>query len=344
MDMQRRCTILKVQLASDLLNAPDMGRCEQVLIEALYEVSRSILPELGYPKKSEEYLEKLQMALEVITFIAINLVKCARGSRGVAVLAEVGEGCRDPLLRRKLAGYAQELLAKQEAPRKAAPGRQRAPVAAICAVMVLFTAYLGWSLSGSLQSPGSSSVPATIPAATASLPPARPANPVAAPPAAVPSGNAMERTAGEPLAADRQLVEAKPAGIQGEQVTRVRIIDDQVLVPVLLRNGGETVKVELVMDTGATRTAIHDYLASRLRIDPRSTRPSLAEVADGRTINSRVARIDGLVAGPFTLSSTDVELIPYRRGEGGHDGLLGMDFLGKHRFQVDTEHELIRWY
>lgn len=343
MDLERRCTILKVQLASDLLKAADTVRCEQVLIEALYEVSRTILPALGYPKKSEEYLEKLHLALEVISFIGLNLVKCARGSRGVAVLAEVGEGCRDPLLRRKLSGYAQELLANVEASPRETPGWQKAPVAAVCTVIVLFTAYLGWSLQDSWQPARAPAGKAPSQMAPASQPPAR-QGPPAVLPAATASGTPAERAGNETTAAERQPVEVKSLGTQGEQVTRVRIIDDQVLVPVTLRNGGETVRVELVMDTGATRTAIHDYLAARLRIDPCSTRPSLAEVADGRTISSKVARIDALAAGPFTLSSTDVELIPYRKGEGGHDGLLGMDFLGRHRFQVDIENELIRWY
>jgi hypothetical protein len=39
-----------------------------------------------------------------------------------------------------------------------------------------------------------------------------------------------------------------------------------------------------------------------------------------------------------------VDFIPYQGTEGLHDGLLGMDFLGKHRYQIDMEHELIRWF
>ena len=51
--------------------------------------------------------------------------------------------------------------------------------------------------------------------------------------------------------------------------TKVKIANNQVLVPVLLKNGGETVKVELVLDTGSTRTSLHEGLVSRLRIDLR---------------------------------------------------------------------------
>jgi hypothetical protein len=347
MEMQRRCESLKVQLASDLMNEPDRDHCEQVLIEALYEVSRSILPELGYPKKSEEYLDKLHMVLEVISFIAINLIRCARERRGVSVLAEIGEGCHDPLLRKKFSGYSQELLAKLDATSQAGPGFRRGPVAAILSTVIVLTACLAWSLySSHFASKGSGGATASLPAAQASQAAVRPLFPAPGQAAATTTAaaNPGERSAGDVSSADRQLVEVKSSGVPGEQVTRVRIIDDQVLVPVILKNGGETVTVELVMDTGASRTAIHDYLAPRLRIDPRATRPSQAEVADGRTISSRVARIDALLAGPFTLSATEVELIPYRKGESLHDGLLGMDFLGKHRFQVDAEHELIRWY
>ncbi|WP_324081351.1 aspartyl protease family protein [Geomonas sp.] len=336
-----------MQLASQLMNEGDREHCEKVLIDALYEVSRSILPELGYPKKSEEYLDRLHMVVEVVSFIAINLIRCAGDRRGVSVLTELGEGCQDPLLKKKFSGYAQELLAKVDAASQAGPPFRMAPVAAVFSAIILLTAVLAWSLRGSLFSTkGPGGGPASSPAAQADPAPVRtlvPAPVQAATPGTA-GASSGERAAGDASSPDRPSVEVKSTGAQGEQVTRIRIIDDQVLVPVILKNGGESVTAELVMDTGATRTAIHDNLAPRLRIDPRTTKPSQAEVADGRTISSRVARIDALVAGPFTLSATEVELIPYRKDDSLHDGLLGMDFLGKHRFQVDAEHELIRWY
>ena len=117
-----------------------------------------------------------------------------------------------------------------------------------------------------------------------------------------------------------------------------------MLVQVLLKNGGETLRAVLVLDTGSSRTSIHEGLANRLRIDLRQAKVSQAELADGRLIRSRSATIDSLAVGPFAMNSAEVDLIPYKGSDGVHDGLLGMDFLAKHRYQIDMEREIIRWF
>ena len=67
-------------------------------------------------------------------------------------------------------------------------------------------------------------------------------------------------------------------------------------------------------------------------------------MADGRLILSRIARVDAMLVGPYTLSSMELEFISYQGSERTHDGLLGMDFLGGHRYQIDMERELVRWF
>jgi hypothetical protein len=339
MDIHRLCASFKEKVAAELQATADPLARGDILMAALYEVDRSVFPELGLPKKSEEYLQKRAAVVDLITFIAIPLIRNAeQDRRGVAVLSELGETCPDPLLKKKLAVYAQELLAKSapEGPKSPALSFVRIFFAAGMTSLFLFLLY--WVCPMPWSQPHSASL------TVASEPePLRPQAPAGAVSALAPVGAlSSDVVASRDKPNDEPRQQEKPAG--QEQVTRVRVVSNQVLVPVLLKNGGESVRVELVLDTGATRTAIHDGLVSRLKIDLRNAKASQSELADGRIVTSRVAKIDALQVGPFATPSAELEVIPYKGSEGIHDGLLGMDFLGKHRYQIDMEHETIRWY
>jgi hypothetical protein len=343
-DVQLRCEELKERVGSELQVTHNPDERAEILIAALYEFSRKVLPALGHPRKSQDYLESQGAVLELVSFIAIHLIRnCAQQSRGVAVFAEIGEGCHDPLLKKKLSVYAQQLLAKKRSgiPDQGREPNRRIPVLLGLAVAAVFALYL------TLPAPDASRIaaapvteqslraPGTLPLAYQ----AATIKEVPAVPAATPAENPRERNE----APQEPAPEGKGAP-PGEQVTKVRITNNQVLVPVTLKNGGESVRVELVLDTGCTRTSIHEGLASRLRIDLRGAKTSQSELADGRLVRSRVATLESLGVGPFTMNPAEVDLLPYKGSEGVHDGLLGMDFLGKHRYQIDMEREQIRWF
>jgi hypothetical protein len=343
-DVQLRCEELKERVGSELQVTHNPDERAEILIAALYELSRKVLPALGHPRKSQDYLESQGAVLELVSFIAIHLIRnCAQQSRGVAVLAEIGEECHDPLLKKKLSVYAQQLLAnkRSEVSDQGSKPNHRIPLLLGLGAAAVFALYL------TLPVPDSSRITAT-PAPETSLraPGALPLayqaatiKEVQAVPAAPQAENLGERneTPQDPA------LEGKGA-VAGEQVTKVRIANNQVLVPVLLKNGGESIRVELVLDTGCTRTSIHEGLANRLRLDLRQAKTSQSELADGRLLRSRMATLESLGVGPFTMNPAEVDLIPYKGSEGVHDGLLGMDFLGKHRYQIDMEREQIRWF
>jgi hypothetical protein len=336
MDIHSLCNDMKEKVAADLLHARDPQEREDILIAALYELDRSVLTVLGPPKKTEEYLQRQAAVTDLVTFIAIPLIRNAgQRPRGVAVFTELGESCPDPLLKKKLAVYGQELLAKSSQQTGGAViSFPRIFFISGLVALCLLLLYYCWPIL--ISQPDT-----TAPGMAAAPEPVRPP--------------AQARLASAPAPADAPPQDAAAVAEKGgeeprqpekgqEQVTRVRVVNSQVLVPVLLKNGGQSVRVELVLDTGATRTAIHDTLVSRLRIDLRGAKLSQSELADGRIVTSRLARVDALQVGPFAMQSAELELISYKGSEGLHDGLLGMDFLGRHRYQIDVEHETIRWF
>lgn len=347
MEIHRLCAMIRQRVSVELLESLDAEERSQILIAALYELSRSVLPLLGPPRRSLEYLDRQGTVLDLISFIAIPLVR-GQERRGVAVLSELAEGCLDPLLKKKLTVYAHELLAKSNRPQAAAAAavarrRRSWLLPAFSAAALLF--YLGWAAHPGKEPREGKNGAASVPRAGADATGIKHGSePVPAADRLAGEGAASRQRSGESVGPAERRAAASGAAQPGDQVTAVRIVNNQVLVPVLLKNAGETVQVELVLDTGANRTVIHDTFAGRLQIDLRLAKGAMSEVADGRVIHSRVARIDSLSVGPFALAPVELELIAYTGREGVRDGLLGMDFLGRHRYQIDMEHELIRWF
>lgn len=347
MDIESRCNALKEKIAAELQQSLDQREKGEVLIAALYEMSRTIIHELGRPMKTREYQEEQGAVLELIGFIAIPLVRNADGdTRGVAVLTEIAHGCDDPMLQKKLSVYAQELLAKSQAAqqgRESRGGKRLGWPALAGVVAVALALYLVVPVSLPPRQPV---VPNAPPAVRGKVPLAyHTPGPQAAPAPPLPaSPGPLRREGNVPETVQAPAYEPKKEEGAGELTTKVRIANNQILVPVVLKNGGETVRAELVLDTGSTHTSIHEGLAGKLRIDLRSAKWGQAEAADGRTIYSRSVSIDSLGVGPFKKTPAEIDLITYQGTQGFHDGLLGMDFLGRHRYQIDMEHEMIRWY
>ena len=113
-----------------------------------------------------------------------------------------------------------------------------------------------------------------------------------------------------------------------------------IILPVTVSNNGHKERIRLILDTGCSTTQIHPDVVKRLKVEIKDR--GKVTIADGRKIDSFYATVDSLEVGPFkelnfTISTNYIE------NKGDTDGLLGMNFLRKHQFDIDTKRQVVRW-
>ncbi len=107
--------------------------------------------------------------------------------------------------------------------------------------------------------------------------------------------------------------------------------------------GSREVSVHLLLDTGATATAIHDEIAGRLYINLYKAKKAKGEVVGGAVIEASIIRMDILKIGPHTIRNMDIFIVPYNGSSAKFDGLLGMDVLGRLSYKIDFAKQVIIW-
>jgi len=122
--------------------------------------------------------------------------------------------------------------------------------------------------------------------------------------------------------------------------TSVKIMGNSVLVPVKVRYGNRTASLQLVLDTGATRTVIHSNALKSLKVYKRPA--GKAQVAGGGIIDTHSVTFDSLEVGPYDIESVSSGVIDHQ-GVSRHDGLLGMDFLRQVQYEVDFDRSVVIW-
>jgi tetratricopeptide (TPR) repeat protein len=137
--------------------------------------------------------------------------------------------------------------------------------------------------------------------------------------------------------------EVSTIGRDSGSCTKVVIKGNTVLVPVTLVNRGRTAQAHLVLDTGASVTVINNGLAQQLGMDLRGAYKGRVQVVGGGTVEASGARLESLIVGPHTKRNMLIAVIDQNGPFMKLDGLLGMDFLRGHRYQVNFLTSTLEW-
>jgi len=126
-----------------------------------------------------------------------------------------------------------------------------------------------------------------------------------------------------------------------EYQTPIVINGNRVLVPVEVALGNRVAKLSLLLDTGASATVLHRSSLSEL--DLPSGKRFKARVAGGGIVNSNRIKFRHINVGPFHIKKASAMVINLTGKQPPFDGMLGMDFLKHHPYQIDFETQMINW-
>ena len=106
---------------------------------------------------------------------------------------------------------------------------------------------------------------------------------------------------------------------------------DHYIVEVILN---DSIKANLIVDTGATMVVLSDELGRRLGVTANSNLPTIGMSTAGGKVEAPLFILDSLKMGSAEVLNVETTTNPYM---GDMDGLLGMSFLGEFKVEMDRQ-------
>jgi hypothetical protein len=141
----------------------------------------------------------------------------------------------------------------------------------------------------------------------------------------------------EPKSASEQIPVDRP-----QYSTKISIVNNVIIVPVVFRNKGRKVKARMILDTGASVTTLYSALASQLNLNKNKLTRARSINANGVPSDSLLTKVDHIEVDDKILANSEVVVIQSHSNIGA-DGLLGNSFLRFFNFTIDYEKQLLRW-
>ncbi|MDD5285381.1 MAG: retropepsin-like aspartic protease [Desulfuromonadaceae bacterium] len=144
---------------------------------------------------------------------------------------------------------------------------------------------------------------------------------------------------------DNSKMKSAPQAVPGEKIkysTKISIVNNVILIPVVFRNKGQRVDAKMILDTGASVTTIYSALASKLHLNKNKLTRVKSINANGVPSDTLLTKVDHMEVGDKILSNPEVVVMPLL-GSIGVDGLLGNSFLRYFNFTIDYPNQLLIW-
>ena len=116
---------------------------------------------------------------------------------------------------------------------------------------------------------------------------------------------------------------------------------NRVLVPVEIGHFGRRLQTNLLFDTGASFTILHQSVARKIMLSGTETREAV--VVGGSRIPIRMAEVDYIQIGPYRIPNAEVAIVRSQGPDLGHQGLLGMNILRNLDYTLDIDRSVIVW-
>ena len=133
----------------------------------------------------------------------------------------------------------------------------------------------------------------------------------------------------------------KQLNVISQQVTKVFIKGNQVLVPVTIGYSRKKIEGLLLLDTGASIVSLHRDFAEKLKI--KNTQKTKLMVVDDKTITADVVKPDFVQVGRNKKTELYAVIIDHKGPPVSHKGLLGMNFLSGLDYKIDFKRRVLIW-